>query len=112
MEQLDSHEHDLENKYSIEEFREILNGYEKSGATHLQLSYQDYGNPIVNLFEKTEEEEKRDIPVTYSYIKRNIGWSEFCDIAGGNYYAIREFGDYEDSAIFYITESQANKLKI
>jgi hypothetical protein len=109
MTQLDSHEHDIDNKYSFAEFRDILDEYEKRGATHLKLSYQDYGNPIIELFEETEEEQQK-IPITFYQIKK-VGWGRYCDVTGGNHYAINEGFNPKDSDIFYITEEQAKKLK-
>ena len=38
-----------------------------------------------------EKEEIVEVP--YYWIKNNIGWCEFCDITGGNHYAIKEFGE-------------------
>lgn len=109
--QLDSHEHDINNKYSFAEFRDILDSYEKRGATHLQLSYEDYGNPIINLFEETEVEQQQ-IPITYATIQRRIGWSRFAEETNRNVYAINEFGDYPPNEVFYITEEQAKKLNL
>lgn len=53
---------------------------------------------------------EKTIPVTYAHIKATCGWNEFCDVTGGNHYAINEFGDYEDRHIFNITEEQFKKL--
>ena len=106
---LNSHEYDIDNKFTIEEFRNILTSYENEGATHLSLSYQDYGNPIVNIFEEVKEQEK-NIPVTYATIKRKIGWSRFAEKTNRNVYAINEFGGYQDNEMFYISEEQADSL--
>lgn len=111
MKELKTVEFDIEYKYSIDEFIDIVEGFREIGATHLKLSYQDYGNPLIDLFEETEQEQQ-EIPITYSYVKRIIGWSRFCDITGRNHYAINEFGGYPDNEIFYVTEEQARKLNI
>ena len=109
--QLNSHEYDINNKFSIEEFRDILDSYEKVGATHLQLSYEDYGNPIINIFEETEQEQQ-DIPVLYHTIKNKIGWSEWCDVTNGNHYALNEGYAPKDNDIFYCTPTQAKELEL
>lgn len=109
--QLNSHEHELDNVYTFDEFRKILDSYESEGATHLKLSYQDYGNPFINIFEEVEEEQK-DVPVLYHTIKNKIGWSEWCDVTNGNHYAINEGYSPSDTEIFYCTKSQAEQLGI
>lgn len=38
-------------------------------------------------------EKEEIINVPYFWIKNNIGWYKFCDITGGNQYAIKEFGE-------------------
>jgi hypothetical protein len=38
-------------------------------------------------------EKEEIINVPYFWIKNNIGWYKFCDITGGNHYAINEFGE-------------------
>lgn len=58
-------------------------------------------------YEKKELEETIDI--AYSWIKKKCGWSKFCDVTGGNHYAIKEFGEpYQTS--FEVTISQAEEL--
>lgn len=109
--QLDTYEYDINTKFTIAEFRQQIDLMESRGATHVQLSYQDYGNPLINLFEEVEQEEK-DVPVLFHTIKNKIGWSEWCDVVGGNHYAINEGYSPNDSDVFYCTPSQAMKLGI
>jgi len=111
MEKINTFEYDIDNKFTIDEFRNLLNAYENEGATHLQLSYQDYGNPMVDLFKEVQKQEKT-IPVTYATIRRNIGWSEFAEVTGGNVYAINEGANFEDRHIFWVTSDQAEKLRL
>lgn len=111
MKKLFTEEFDIDNNFSIDEFIDVLEGFRTKGATHLHLSYKDFGNPLINLFEETEQEQQ-EIPITYSYIKRIIGWSRFCDVTGRNHYTINGWGDYPDNEIFYVTVAQANKLGI
>ena len=54
--------------------------------------------------------ESKDTPVTYSTIKKTVGWNQFCNITGHNHYAINEWGDYDTSHVFYITETQFKEL--
>lgn len=108
---LDSYQYDIDNCFTIEEFRNFLDQYGQRGATHLQLSYQDYGDPIVNIFEKQVEEE-RDVPVLFYTIKNKIGWSKWCDIVGGNHYALNEGYSPDDNEVFYCTKSQAEELRL
>ena len=79
---------------------------------------QEWGDNIVDdictLFEyptttDIEEKEEKKIPITFYQIKK-VGWSKFCDVTGGNHYAINEGYSPEDSEIFYITEEQAKQL--
>lgn len=95
-----------------EKLREILQKYgkEEYGDCIIDEISFLYGFPTTTDIEPKEE--SKNIPVTYSYIKRNIGWSKFCDVTGGNHYAINEWGDYPDNEIFRVTESQAEKLGI
>ena len=53
-------------------------------------------------------EKEEIINVPYFWIKNNIGWSEFCDITGGNHYAIKEFG--EPRWDLEVTMSEAKKI--
>ena len=50
------------------------------------------------------------IPVTYGLIKNSVGWSRFCDVTGGNHYAMKEYGELEDNAILDVKKSHAREL--
>jgi len=94
---------------SIEAFKSILTSYEENkNATHMRVSYRDNEHPIIEMFEEVEDE--KTVPVTYSTIKRIVGWSRFAECTNRNVYAIKEHGDYEDNEVFYITEEQAKEL--
>lgn len=60
--------------------------------------------------EEYYNEQPEDVIVTYSQIKRKIGWSRFAEVTNRNVYAINEFGHYDDNHIFYIKESEADIL--
>lgn len=92
---------------------------------HLRLQeiLQDYGNEefgdcildeICELFghELTPIEEEKDVPVLFYTIKNKIGWSKWCDVVGGNHYAINEGYNPNDREVFYCTNSQAEELNI
>jgi ABC-type Fe3+-hydroxamate transport system substrate-binding protein len=57
-----------------------------------------------------KEEEPEDVIVTYSQIKRRVGWSRFAEVTNRNVYAIKDFGGYQDREMFYIKESEAEIL--
>lgn len=52
------------------------------------------------------------IPITYYQIKSGCGWSKWCDVTGGNHYSIKEFGEFENSHLFYATKKQAKELRL
>ena len=56
------------------------------------------------------EAQEKEIPITYGLIKATCGWSKFAEVCDRNVWAIKEFGDFEDREVFYITESQAKQL--
>lgn len=60
----------------------------------------------------SEPEEEKDIPVLFFTIKNDIGWSEWCDITGGNHYALNEGYSPSLNEVFYCTKSQAEQLGI
>ena len=59
-----------------------------------------------------EVEEEKDIPVLFYTIKNKIGWSRWCDVVGGNHYAISEGFRIDDNEVFYCTKSQAENLNL
>lgn len=62
------------------------------------------------LLVKPEAEEETIIPVTYASIKNTVGWARFCEVTGGNRFAINQYGDFDMSHIFYITKTQFKQL--
>lgn len=57
-------------------------------------------------------EEEENIPILFYTIKNKIGWGKWCDVTGGNHYALNEGYSPSDNEVFYCTESQAKKLDI
>lgn len=83
----------------------------------LKGSHQSYFDAPLDEDEYIESlnpqaKEEKNIPVTFFQIKNNIGWSEWCDVTGGNHYALNEGYSPSDSEVFYCTKSQAIKLGI
>lgn len=50
------------------------------------------------------------IPITFGLIKAKCGWSEFCDVTGGNHYAINEGWNPSDRDIIDVKMVHAKKL--
>tara|TARA_R110000796_G_scaffold126793_3_gene241772 strand:+ start:1533 stop:1853 length:321 start_codon:yes stop_codon:yes gene_type:complete len=71
----------------------------------------DWDLYLITIKKPKEVDEAKDIPVTYFQIKHGPEWSKWCDVVGGNVYAISEGYEPDDSELFYITNSQARKLK-
>lgn len=59
---------------------------------------------------KNTEEDK--ISYSYSFLRRKMNWEEFCDMAGIDYYAVKNGLEIKDSEIFYVAESQAKKFNL
>ena len=92
----------------------------RAGATEYCISFASLHTFLENS-EKEDEyieslnpqtKEEKDIPVTFFQIKNNIGWSEWCNVTGGNHYALNEGYSPSDSEVFYCTRSQAIELGI
>lgn len=75
---------------------------------HADIIIEDF---IENGFEKEKEEEK-DVPVLFYTIKNKIGWGKWCDVTGGNHYALNEGYSPDMNEVFYCTKSQAEELEI
>lgn len=104
----------MENKYTEKDLRLAFKAGIERGAFLERDEYAPFRKPldeddyIESL--KPQPKEEKEIPITYGLIKATCGWSEFCDVTGGNHYAINEWGDFEDREVSYITESQAKQL--
>lgn len=102
----------MKKKYTEEDLRLAFQAGSERGAFIQSGSYFDAPLDEDEYIEslKPQLKEEKEIPITYGLIKATCGWSRFCDITGGNHYAVNEFGDYEANEVFYITESQAKQL--
>lgn len=98
----------------MEYSREDLKNAYKAGVFDSQMDshiVDDIDNAFdeyLSRLEKTVEEPM--LKIYYVWIKYNCGWSKFCDITGGNHYAINEFGEFDDNDSFDISLSQAERL--
>jgi len=90
MKSIGNFDYGKDKRFTIQEFRDLLDGYENEGATHLELHEDNDDDLTVETFKEVKEQEK-NIPVTYATIRRKIGWSEFAEVIGGNVYAVNEF---------------------
>lgn len=52
----------------------------------------------------------KTVPITYFQIKEGPGWAQYCDVTGGNHYALKERGEPDDSEIFRIQRKHAREL--
>lgn len=99
--------------YTEEDLRKLVDLIDESyrGVTRNNTNgSQILEDFLINGFAKEKIEEKQ-IPITYGLIKATCGWNKFAEETNRNVYAIKEFGEYGDKEVFYMTESQAKKLK-
>jgi len=67
-------------------------------------------NEFIDIFTKPVQEKEETVPVTFYAIKTKCGWSEYCDVTGGNHYAINEGYNPNDRCIFDVKISHAREL--
>ncbi|MGL5713273.1 MAG: hypothetical protein ACRCX2_09660 [Paraclostridium sp.] len=93
--------------------KDLRKAYTEGWYTRQDNSYADITESIDEFIESfnSQSKEEKEIPITYGLIKATCGWSKFAEETNRNVYVIKEFGEYEDREVFYITESQAKKLK-
>lgn len=101
----------MNKEITIEDLREAFKaGYTRGNHT----SYFD--KPLdedewISEFMKDPEVIEETIPVTLGTIKFICGWSEFCDVTGGNHYMLKEW-NVSDREIFDVKISHAEKLNL
>tara|TARA_R110000737_G_scaffold213289_3_gene230423 strand:- start:712 stop:1032 length:321 start_codon:yes stop_codon:yes gene_type:complete len=103
----------MEKEYTEEDIRLAFEAGSQYGAFayYSDDAAMDCDLYLITIKEPKDTKEPEDVPITYFQIKNGPGWSEWCDVTGGNHYAINEGYSPEDRELFYITESQARKLK-
>ncbi len=65
----------------------------------------------INYAPEIKNKEEKTIPITLWQIKATCGWSKYCDITGGNHYALKEWS-VSDSEVYNVKESHAKQLGI
>lgn len=60
--------------------------------------------------EVVAEEQEDEMPFTFWTIQKTVGWDRFCDVTGGNHYALNEGLRPNDNEIFWVKESHAKEL--
>jgi hypothetical protein len=80
------------------------------------LAYLDNENLWECLAEENREDlwksikDEETVPITFFQIKNGPGWSKYCDVAGGNHYAISEGYNPNDREIFDVKRKHAREL--
>lgn len=77
--------------YTEEDLRQAFKAGLKKGSYDSYFDEPLDEDEYIQSLNPIEKEEIINVP--YFWIKNNIGWSEFCNITGGNQYAIKEFGE-------------------
>lgn len=100
-------EEDLKEK-TLQAMLEIMQEYSfHNESTVLEFHKEWFNNNLKEVVVK-----EREIPFTYFSLRQLLDWEQFCELTGTDYYATRNGFEIKDNEIFYITESQAKKLKL
>lgn len=65
----------------------------------------------INYDANIEQQEEKTLPITLGLIKATCGWGAYCDVTGGNHWALNEWS-VDDTEIFNVKESHAKTLGI
>jgi hypothetical protein len=82
--------------------------YERTVGQHICDFAPDF-DEWLDEYLKPKEVVEKTVPITYGMIKNSCGWSRYCDVAGGNHYAVKEYG-IGDREIFDVKISHAKEL--
>src|SRR5574343_1092677 len=111
----DVKEIEIKDSYSFDEMVELFRNLTgdiddeyRGYTTNNTLGWDKIPEFIQDKFSKKEIEEET-IPVTLFTIKKVCGWSEYCDVTGGNRYMLNEHS-VPNSEIFHVKLSHAKKL--
>lgn len=58
----------------------------------------------------SDRQDEEEITFSYSFLRRKLGWEEFCDLTGINRYAKAEGYEIKNTDTFQIKESKAVKF--
>lgn len=96
--------------FTVDDLREAYNAGRLFGEHNSYFDKPLDENEWIEMYTKEPEPELEEtIPVTLALIKKVCGWSEFCDVTGGNHYALKEFS-ISDREVFDVKISHAKKL--
>jgi hypothetical protein len=56
------------------------------------------------------EESAQQLSFPWWLVKKTCNWSGWCDVTGGNHYAMQEFGELEKDHLLYCTKKEAEEL--
>jgi len=99
--------------YTEEDLRKLVDLIDESyrGATRDNTNgseiLEDF---LLNGF--AEEKVEETISFSYSFLRRKLGWEQFCDLTGVDYYATRNGYEIKDTEIFDIKESKAKEFNL
>ena len=98
--------------FSKEDVQNILKEFVKENSTTPKMDIELVDEFIEEYIKDNSPKEivEELIPITYSTIKNTCGWTKWCDVTNGEYWSIREFGEYDNNHILYCTKSQFQKL--
>lgn len=72
--------------------------------------YKLLENEWIDEYTTSIQEQEETVPVTFYTIKNKCGWSKYCDVTGGNHYAINEGCSPDDREVFDVKISHAREL--
>lgn len=55
-------------------------------------------------------DDDKTVPITYYQIREQVGWSQYCDVTGGNHYALNEGYSPADHEVFHVKKKHAREL--
>jgi hypothetical protein len=89
------------------------NNYETLNYVMAHLNDEDLlrclSKENVRVIERLIEDEET-VPITFFQIMNGPGWSSYCDVTGGNHYAINEGYSPSDREIFDVKRKHARQL--
>ena len=91
-------------------FRPAYDMYLDKGFCYINSLSLDTLILLADYFVKNDDVNNGTIPITFGLIKAKCGWSEFCDVTGGNHYAINEGWEPCDREIIDVKIKHAKEL--
>jgi hypothetical protein len=85
-------------------------GASQAGGDLEDFAFELWENDWISEYLEPVQEKEETVPVTFYSIKNKCGWSRYCDVTGGNHYALNEGYAPDDRDIFDIKISHAREL--